>query len=373
MREAKAGPVPAPAEAPLRVLVSLHQGSGSGAVNSVLHLARGLARRGLVVRFVCPPDSGVELDARRAGLEVHPIPLATGTRLKNAGALANLLAVHPVDLVDAHGSRDREAFTWLGLSGRLPVPAIFTRRSWPRTTRLENWLAGRVARRVVALSEPVAARLAATGIPADKLRVIHSGVLLDRIDRPVVPDDVETWRQRVGWSAARPTLAVVARPKDQSVVLEALALVQTPVLLVLTGLHGEALSGPLPPIPERHLVVRLPFLTDVRPFYELVDVALHPSRWDALPQAVLEAMALGKPVIASHATGNAVIIRDGLDGVLVEPMAPAAWAAAIDALLADPARRTGLGAAARQRSREGFPLDRTLDATIALYHEVLGR
>jgi glycosyltransferase involved in cell wall biosynthesis len=84
-------------------------------------------------------------------------------------------------------------------------------------------------------------------------------------------------------------------------------------------------------------------------------------------------MALGKPVIASHATGNAVIIRDGLDGVLVEPMAPAAWAAAIDALLADPARRTGLGAAARQRSREGFPLDRTLDATIALYHEVLGR
>lgn len=372
MREAKAGPVPAPAEAPLRVLISLHQGGGSGAVNSVLRMARGLAARQLLVRFVCPPESGVEADARQAGLEVHPIPLATGTRLRNAGALANLLAEYPVDLVDAHGSRDREAFTWLGLSGRLPVPAIFTRRSWPRTTRFENWLASRVARRVVVLSEPVAARLAATGIPPQKLRVIPNGVLLDRIDRPVIDEDVETWRQRIGWSATRPTLAVVARPKDQAVVLEALALVRTPVLLVLTGLHGEALSGPLPPIPDRHLVVRLPFLTDVRPFYELIDVALHPSRWDALPQAVLEAMALGKPVVASRATGNAVIIRDGLDGVLVEPMAAAAWAAAIDALLADPARRATLGVEARRRAREDFPFERTLDATIALYREVLG-
>lgn len=373
MREAKAGPVPAPAEAPLRVLISLHQGSGSGAVNSVLRVACGLAERGLLVRFVCPPESGVEADARRAGLDVHPLPLATGSRLRNAAALANVLAEFPVDLVDAHGSRDREAFTWLGLGGRLPVPAIFTRRSWPRTTRLENWLAGRVARRVVVLSEPVAARLAATGIPPEKLRVIPNGVLLDRIDRPVVAEDVETWRQRTGWSAERPTLAVVARPKDQAVVLDALALVQTPVLLVLTGLHGEALSGPLPAIPGRHQVVRLPFLTDVRPFYELVDVALHPSRWDALPQAVLEAMALGKPVIASNATGNAVIIRDGVDGVLVDPMAPAAWAAAIDQLLADPARRAALGAAASRRAREDFRFDRTLDATVALYREVLGR
>jgi glycosyltransferase involved in cell wall biosynthesis len=128
----------------------------------------------------------------------------------------------------------------------------------------------------------------------------------------------------------------------------------------------------LPEIPERHAVVRLPFRPDIRPLYDLIELALHPSRWDALPQAVLEAMALGKPVIASDASGNAVILRDGLDGLLVPPTDPAAWARAIDRVLGDPALAARLGAEARRRARGGFPFSRTLDQTIALYHDVLG-
>lgn len=325
------------------------------------------------MRFVCPPGSSVEAEALRGGLEVHPMALARAGRFANARRLAALLAAHPVDLINSHGSKDREAFTWLGLTGRLAVPAIFTRRSWPRTSRLENWLAGRVARAIVTLSQPVAERLAATGIPRAKLRVIENGVLLDRIDRPVLADELDAWRRRIGWEATHRTIAIVARPKDQGVVLRALQQVATPVLLVLAGLDGEALDGPLPALPARHKVVRLPFMPDVRPLYELVELVLHPSRWDALPQAALEAMALGKPVIASRATGHAVLIEDGRHGVLVEPRSPVAWARAIDELLGDPARGARLGLAARRRAREDFPLERTIDRTIALYHECLAR
>ena len=293
-------------------------------MNSVLRLAAGLRDRGLHVRFVCPPESEVEGAARDRGLEVHPIPLARGNRIGNAGRLARILAEYPVDLVDSHGSRDREALTLLGLLRRLPVPVVFTRRSFPRTTLLESWLAARVATRVVAISEPVAQALRARGVARDKLAVIHTGVLLDRIDGTPAPAVMQRVAQEIGWESSRRTLAIVARPKDQTVVLEALNWVATPVRLVLAGLHGRALTGPLPGIPNRHVVVRLPFRPDVRPFYQLVELVLHPSRWDALPQAVLEAMALGKPVIASRATGNAVIIRDGEDGLLVEAMDPAA-------------------------------------------------
>jgi len=342
-------------------------------VNSIVRLALGVAERGVHVRFVCPPDSPVESEARRGGLEVHPIALARGGRFSNARRLADLLARHPVDLVNSHGSKDREAFTWLGLTGRLPVPAIFTRRSWPRTSRIENWLAGRVARFVVTLSEPVAGRLRSAGIPASKLRVIENGVLLDRLDRPVGADEVDEWRRRIRWEASRRTIAIVARPKDQRVVVGSLGRVATPVRLVLAGLDGEALEGPLPEVPERHAVVRLPFLSDVRPLYDLVEVVLHPSRWDALPQAALEAMALGKPVIASRATGNAVIITNEQDGLLVEPGDPDAWASALERLFADPALAARLGAAARRRAREDFPLERTIARTIALYHECLAR
>ncbi len=342
-------------------------------MNSILRLALGVASRGVHVRFVCPPESPVETEARGGGLEVHPLPLARAGRLANARRLADLLSRHPVDLINSHGSRDREAFTWLGLTGRLPAPAIFTRRSWPRTSLVENWLAGRVARFVVTLSEPVARRLGATGIPRRKLRIIENGVLLDRLDRPVAEAEITEWRQRIGWDAARRTIAIVARPKDQRVVLRSLALVTTPVRLVLAGLDGEALDGPLPSVPERHAVVRLPFIPDVRPLYELVELVLHPSRWDALPQAALEAMALGKPVIASGATGNAVIIEDGRHGLLVDPGSPGAWARAIERVLGDPVLAQRLGAAGRRRAREDFPLERTIERTIALYRECLDR
>jgi glycosyltransferase involved in cell wall biosynthesis len=358
-------------DAKVRVLLSLHQGGGAGSVNSVLALAAGLAERGLRVRLVCPPGSFVEAEARTKGLEVHPIALARSGRRANARRLAQLLAHCPVDLVNSHGSRDREAFTWLGLTRRLGVPVIFTRRSYPRTMLLENLLAGLVATRVVAVSAPVAAALRRRGVRSSRLRVIENGVLLDRLDRPVTEAERDRWRSRIEWEPGRRTVGIVARPKDQAVVLAGLDRIQTPIRLVLAGLDGAALTGPLPPLPARHRVVRLPFLDDVRPLYDLLDVVLHPSRWEALPQAVLEAMALGKPVIASRATGNAVIIRDGIDGLLVSPADPAAWATGVERLLGSPGWCAQLGVAARRRAREDFPFERTLDRTVALYRECL--
>ncbi len=360
------------AEKKLRVLHTLHQGGGSGSVQSVLRIALGIAARGHDVRLVCPPASEIERDARAGGLAVYPIPLARGGRRRNARRLRAHLMAHPVDLVNAHGSRDREALTWLGLTRRLPAPLVITRHSYPRTALLENFLASLVARRVIAFSEPVAELLGRRGTSRAKLIVVHGGLMLDRIDREVTAAEVDDWRGRIGWEPSRRTVGIVARPKDQDIVLAALPLVQTPVRLVLVGLHGDVLTRPLPRIPARHAVARLPFLPDVRPLYELLEVALHPSRWDAFPQAILEAMALGKPVIASRATGNAVILRDGVDGLLVTPADPAAWAAALDRVLTDVALARRLGEAAVRRAREDFPFERTIDRTLAVYREVLG-
>ncbi len=360
-----------PEAEPIRVLLTLHQGGGSGAVHSTLYLALGLAARGVRVRLVCPPDSWVEAEAKRGGLEVHPVRLISRRRPFNALKLQAVLARHPVDLINAQSSRDREALTLLALLGGLRTPLVFTRRSWPRTTRLESWLAGRAATRVIAVSEPVRAELARQGIAPERLVVVHNGVLTARLDREVSVAEIDEWRRRIGWEPGRRTVGIVARPKDQHVVLAALHHVTTPVRLVLSGLSPEALSMPLPPIPDRHAVVRLPFDPGVRPLYDLLEVVLHPSRWDALPQAVLEAMALGKPVIASRATGNEVLIRHGVDGLLASPDDPADWAHQLETLLPDPGLGLRLGRSARRRSREDFSLERTVDRTLELYQEVL--
>jgi L-malate glycosyltransferase len=356
----------------LRVLQVLHQGGGAGSVTSTLHLSAGLQRAGVEVSFVCPPDSEVEGLARAKGLDVHPLALAARSRGANAAALARLLERLPVDLVNSQSARDREALTWLALRRRLRAPLVITRRQMPRTFYLENWLAGRAASRVVAVSRPVAEALKRKGTPAHKLVVIPNGLITERVDAPVDPMEVEGWRHRIAWGADRRTIGIVARPKDQMVVLDALESVTTPVRLVLAGVDpSSALGHAAGHAPSRHAVVCIPFTPDIRPLYDLLDVVLLPSRIEGLSQSLLEAMALGKPVIASAAAGNLDVIASEVTGLLVPPLAASAWAAAIDRILEDQTLALRLGAAARRTARETFSLDRTVERTRWLYQSLV--
>jgi glycosyltransferase involved in cell wall biosynthesis len=354
------------------VMQVLHQGGGAGSVTSTLHLSVGLARAGFQVRFVCPPGSEVEADARASGLEVHPLALLSGQRRSNAAHLADLIDRHPVDLINSQSARDRAALTWLGLTRRLQVPLVVTRRQMPRTFPVENWLVSRVATRVVAVSSSVGEALVRRGTPRKKLVVIPNGLVTDRVDRPIEPGAVEQWRTRIGWEPSRRTLGIVARPKDQEVVLRALEHVRIPVRLVLAGVDPSSpLARQAGSVPERHAVVCVPFTPDVRPLYELLELVLLPSRSEGLSQALLEAMALGKPVIASASTGNQDLITDRVDGRLVPPKAVLAWTAAIEELLANGEVGRRLGLAAQRTARVTFSLERTIERTAHLYRSLL--
>ena len=115
----------------------------------------------------------------------------------------------------------------------------------------------------------------------------------------------------------------------------------------------------------------LPFTAEVSPLYRLLDAALLPSRIEGFSQSLLEAMALGKPVIASAAGGNPELVTDGEDGLLVPPLDPRAWAAALDRVLMDTPLAARLGQAARRTARERFSLDRTVSRTLQLYRSLV--
>ena len=354
------------------ILQVLHQGGGAGSVTSTLHLSLGLARSGIHIRFVCPPDSEVEALAVEGGLEVHPLALLPRQRQTNAGRLADLLARNPADLINSQSSRDREALTWLALTRRLGAPLVVTRRQMPRTFILENWLVSRAAARVIAVSKAVGEALVRRGTSRRKLTVIPNGLVTDRVDVPVAPPQLATWRERIGWEPDRRTIGVVARPKDQDVLLRALSYVRTPIRLVLAGVDpGSRLAALATGVPETHRIVCLPFMSDVRPLYDLLELVLLPSRSEGLSQSLLEAMALGKPVIASAATGNLEVISDRVNGRLVPPSDPRAWASAIDELLENRELAERLAAAGRHTARVTFALEHTIRQTARLYDEVL--
>ena len=349
----------------------LHQGGGAGSVTSTLHLSLALRGAGVAVIFVCPPETEVEALASDGKLTVRPLALRPGERRANAAALAEVIARHEVDLVNSQSARDREALTWLRLTGRLPMPLVLTRRQMPRTFFLENWLASRAADRVVAVSGAVAAALRRRGTPGRKLTVIPNGLVTARVDRPVSDRAIFDWKDRIGWEPGRRTIGIVARPKDQRVVLEALTRVRTPVRLVLAGVDpGGPIAARARAVGAPHAVVCVPFTAEVAPLYRLLEIALLPSRIEGFSQALLEAMALGKPVIASAAGGNLDLVRHETDGLLVVPLDPAAWAAAIERLLSDASLAARLGQAARKTARVTFSLDRTVERTLALYRSL---
>jgi glycosyltransferase involved in cell wall biosynthesis len=346
----------------MRVMQVLHQGGGAGSVTSTLHLSLGLLQAGVEVIFVCPPATEVEALAADGRLSVRPVELRPNARRANAAALAEVIASTRPDLVNSQSARDRAALTWLRLAGRLPVPLVLTRRQMPRTFVLENWLASRAADRVIAVSRAVAAALRRRGTPARKLVVIPNGLVAGRVDGPVSDRALFDWRDRIGWEPGRRTIGIVARPKDQSVVLRALARVPTPVRLVLAGVDP---SGPIAALARAvaapHVAVCLPFTADVLP-----------SRIEGFSQSLLEAMALAKPVIASAAGGNPELVDHEVNGLLVPPLDADAWATAIERLLGDAALSARLGQAARETARVTFSLERTVERTLQLYRSLVG-
>ena len=356
-----------------RVMQVLHQGGGAGSVSSTLHLSLGLQQAGFLVRLVCPPNSEVESEARAGGLEVHPLKFEPRHRRDNAARLHQLLQRHPVDLVNSQSARDRAALVWLALTGRLDVPLIVTRRQMPKTWAVENWLTSRFASRVIAVSQAVGDALERRGTDRRKLTVIPNGLIASRVDLRVTEEDREEWRARIGWEPTRRTIGIVARLKDQAVVLRALDRISVPIRLVLAGVDRDPrLERLIRLVPARHAVITLPFTPAVRPLYDLLELVLLPSRIEGLSQALLEAMALGKPVIASRAAGNRDLITDNSDGRLVEPLDPDAWRRAIEELLGSSATAQRLGDAARRTARQTYTLERTVQRTADLYRTTLG-
>ena len=107
------------------------------------------------------------------------------------------------------------------------------------------------------------------------------------------------------------------------------------------------------------------------PIYALCDLVVLPSLRDGLPNTLLEAMACGRPVVASAVGGMLDVITDGHDGVTLPARDDDLWISTLHRLLMDAETRQQMGAAARQTVSARFTVERELDAWLDLYRELL--
>jgi glycosyltransferase involved in cell wall biosynthesis len=101
--------------------------------------------------------------------------------------------------------------------------------------------------------------------------------------------------------------------------------------------------------------------------HHLFDVSVLPSLSEGFPNSLVEAMAAGRPVVATRVGGVPDAVADGVTGLLVPPATPALLAAALAELLADPARRAAMGAAGSARARALFHAGTVIPLLEAMY------
>ena len=106
---------------------------------------------------------------------------------------------------------------------------------------------------------------------------------------------------------------------------------------------------------------------DAREIYEALDVFVMSSRYEGMPYALLEAMSMGLPVVATRVCGCQDVVEEGVTGLLVAPDRPEELARQMLRLLRDPAYARRLGAAAREAVEREFPSARFLDRMADLY------
>jgi glycosyltransferase involved in cell wall biosynthesis len=240
----------------------------------------------------------------------------------------------------------------------------------PNARRLTRWAARR-ADRITAVSDELAEQLVADGW-VTRCRTLWNGVDLDEF---TAEGPTDGWRERLNVPPHALLVGHIGRfaPVKRHVDLLAAARVLAdrapPMVFVLVGqgpLHDEieALAA------GAENVRFVPRVTDVPAFLRELDLFVLSSDHEAAPRAVLEAMACGRPIVATEVGGVPRLLVRGA-GVLVRPRDPSALADAILALARSPEERRLLGEGARVRS-ERFSTEDEWRAYAKLYADALG-
>jgi glycosyltransferase involved in cell wall biosynthesis len=339
------------------------------------------------------PDEGNYLALYQRSLKQLRILPALGPEIRAGQDLLALIQLTRLmrrwrpDVVHTHmakaGTLGRLAAQLAGVPVRVHTyhGHVFKGYFSPAQTRrflaIERWLARRTHRLFV-VSEAVRSELVALGVGTpDTTAVVPVGLDLDRFNRSGGLRG--QLRAELGLAPDTPLVGIVARLvpiKAHEVFLRAAALVASDrrdVVFLVVG-HGERRAELERLASDLELGSRIRFLgwrADLDRIYADLDVVVLCSSNEGSPVALIEAMAAGRPVVATRVGGVPDLVEDEVSGCLVPPGDAAALARAVATLLREPDRRQAIGAAGQKRVVPSFGAERLLADIDALYRELL--
>ena len=367
----------------MKVCHVIHDLRRGGAEHLLVELAGAGAAAGLdlsVVSLMPSDGHGYAAALQRAGVPVHTVGLRNRWDPRAGTKLAGLLREIGPEVVHSHLKHADLATA--RAAGRLGIPMVSSLHVVEEEVgllgRFKRGLAMRArdrsAARIVAVSAALRDwYLCRSDRDPATVVVLHNGVAAP-------PHFGAGHRSEMRRALGIPDTAVlcataaILRPgKGIDDLLEASAASGEEVRFVIAGDGPEA--GRLQAEARRRgllgeKVVFAGFVDDVGSLLAAADLLVHPSRAEALPTALIHAMAAGLPVVATAVGGTPELV-DRSHGILVPPADPAALGEAIGVLTSDPARRSRMAAEARERFAAEFEIGVWVEQLLDLYREVL--
>jgi glycosyltransferase involved in cell wall biosynthesis len=350
----------------------------SGGEVQVFLLLEGLRSRGHHVVLLCRPGSACAQEAERRGMEYRTLRMRNQTDLPAVLRLRRDLLEVGADVVHLHTSRAN----WLGgLAARAAgIPAVSTRRMDRRVRAgmRTRFLYRALLQRTAAISPAVRDLLLKAGVPSDRVEVIVDAVDPRSLRPQSGRDEV---RARLGADTEHCIVIAVAalvRRKGLDVLLDAVAGLGAARMRVLVWIVGEGSERAALEQQARRIGVAaqtsfLGWRDDVADLLHAADIAVLPSRREGMGVAALEAMAVGRAVIASNVGGLAHAVVHERTGLLVAPNDAAALASALARLIRDPDLRQRLADGGPPRIAESFQPEQMVSAYERLYADVVSK
>lgn len=331
-------------------------------------------------------DEAFGIDARAAKLGVDYVEIGERHSFDPAiwPALRKLVRERQIDIVHAHDYKTNVIALMLGrVEGAIPLTTVhgWTGHSW-KEKRLYYPVDKRVIARfprVIAVSEEIRQELLRRGAQPHVVSTVLNGIDHRAYRRD--PSRVESIRRMLGVDHDQLIVGGVGRLEPQKrfdVLLEAFAAarrIRPTLRLFIVGEGGERRS--LQQLAERlGLGGACQFLghrEDVADVHHALDLFVQSSDYEGTPNAVLEAMALETPIIATDVGGTSELIDDGVHGVVIRPSDPEVLTEAIDWVFGNPKATKRRTVAARARVEGELSFEARMDAVVRIYEDLIRR
>ena len=353
-----------------------------GGEQQTVFLAKGLIKLEHEATIVCQPGSPLAFKAKEEQIETYELKMRGEADVIAILKLAFLLNQNNYDIVHMHTSHAHTLGVLAVLLSGVKAKKVVSRRvdfsiKKHRTSHLK-YLWG--VDRYIAVSGAIKDVLIKDGIPAEKIAVVHSGIDLSRFNGMGLKG-METLPLRREFDVKPSTFIVgnvahLADHKGLEYLIKSIPIVlkefpDVKFFIVGDGELRSQLQTLASKLSLNDKLIFTGFRKDIPQFLELFDLFVLASHsGEGTPNAVLEAMAMRKPVVAAASGGTPEIVKNGVNGLLVPARSPEALAAGIIRVIRDREAAKKMGENGRQTVETGFSVEKMVSETVDVYMEL---